>query len=158
MFARNLRVVRGGARNFSASALRRKVEEDVSSARFHDLLQNTKGGKPLLVDFYADWCQPCKLLSPVLKKLASTPQLTGNNEVDLATIDVDKYVDLAQQYNVGGPLCLRRSSHADSCDADGDRLQERQAGERVYRRAPRGPDCRLYQGSLDGPCDVGRNL
>ncbi|KAA1469213.1 thioredoxin-like protein [Dentipellis sp. KUC8613] len=56
----------------------------------------------VLVDFYAEWCNPCKILSPILEKLAadeSTKSGTGR-AVDLVTIDTDAEVGLAAQFDV----------------------------------------------------------
>ncbi|WFD23186.1 hypothetical protein MEQU1_001874 [Malassezia equina] len=87
------------ARTFSTTLLRRKIEENISGARLQELLQN-QGSKPLLVDFYAEWCGPCKMLSPILHKLATTPDLVGGKELDLVTIDVDHHMETAQQYGL----------------------------------------------------------
>ena len=46
----------------------------------------------VLVDFYASWCGPCKMLGPILEKLSS--------EFDIVKIDVDEYPDLAREYGV----------------------------------------------------------
>ena len=48
-----------------------------------------------LVDFYATWCGPCKMMGPVLDELAST-----RCEVSIAKVDVDKLQPLAQKYGV----------------------------------------------------------
>lgn len=87
-------------RTFATSNVRRRIEENISGARLEQLLKEQKGGKPLLVDFVADWCGPCKMLSPILHKLASTPNLVDGKEIDLVTIDVDQHVDTAQKYGV----------------------------------------------------------
>ncbi|ORX72632.1 thioredoxin [Linderina pennispora] len=50
---------------------------------------------PTLVDFYANWCQPCKMLSPVLTKAVET-----DGRVNLAKINVDENLDLAHDYKV----------------------------------------------------------
>ncbi|THE63518.1 thioredoxin [Salinadaptatus halalkaliphilus] len=50
----------------------------------------------VLVDFYADWCGPCKMLEPVLEDLASETAAT------VATVDVDQQQQLAGDYGVRG--------------------------------------------------------
>jgi thioredoxin 1 len=52
--------------------------------------------KPILIDFYADWCAPCQWLTPILAELE--PQLVGKAEI--IKIDIDKHPDLAKQYGV----------------------------------------------------------
>ena len=51
---------------------------------------------PVLVDFYADWCGPCRMLAPVLDRLAAELGATGK----VCKINVDEQPDLAQQYGV----------------------------------------------------------
>lgn len=48
-----------------------------------------------LVDFYATWCGPCRMLHPVLEKLAST-----RSEVDYKQIDVDTAPNISKEYGV----------------------------------------------------------
>ena len=55
-----------------------------------------KSKTPVLVDFYADWCPPCKALSPTLDKLAT--ELKG--QLRIVKIDVDASRDLASQFNI----------------------------------------------------------
>lgn len=53
---------------------------------------------PVLVDFFATWCGPCKMLSPVLKEVK---EALGDN-VSIIKIDVDKNQELAATYQVRG--------------------------------------------------------
>jgi len=52
-------------------------------------------GKITIVDFYADWCGPCRRISPVLEKIAE-----GNSDIALRKVNIDKQRDLAKEYNV----------------------------------------------------------
>lgn len=51
--------------------------------------------KTVLVDFFATWCGPCKMLSPLVDELAA-----AHPEVKVCKIDVDQSPDLAQQFQV----------------------------------------------------------
>ncbi len=57
-----------------------------------------KGETPVLVDFYADWCGPCKTLAPILKDAKSSL----GDKVKIVKIDVDKNQELSSQYQVRG--------------------------------------------------------
>jgi thioredoxin 1 len=52
--------------------------------------------KPVLIDFYADWCGPCKTMSPVIQEVAKT--VTGKARV--VKINIDKNMDAARSYGI----------------------------------------------------------
>jgi len=60
---------------------------------FKDLIN---GAGPVLVDFAADWCQPCKIQKPILHNPASEE----GDKIKIITIDVDKNPSVAQKYKV----------------------------------------------------------
>ncbi|MBK8805301.1 MAG: thioredoxin [Bacteroidales bacterium] len=58
--------------------------------------ETINGNLPVLVDFYADWCGPCKMMGPILQRLAA--DLEGKAKI--LKIDVDKNPQAAQKYGV----------------------------------------------------------
>lgn len=67
--------------------------QPVTQAEFD---QKVGGPLPLAVDFFAEWCGPCKMLSPVIESLA--PEFAG--KLDIVKVDIDAEQDLAQKYGV----------------------------------------------------------
>lgn len=70
------------------------MELKLNSENFEKEVLNSN--EPVLVDFYADWCGPCKMMAPVVEELAG--ELEGKAKV--GKINVDENQDLAMKYNV----------------------------------------------------------
>ena len=74
-----------------------KVADHVSILTLTDknFQQQTKN-KVVLVDFWAEWCAPCKMMAPVLNEVAG--DLTGSSHV--GKLNIEQYKSMAQQFNV----------------------------------------------------------
>jgi thioredoxin 1 len=57
---------------------------------------------PVIVDFYADWCGPCKMLSPIFEELSA--DYAG--KLKFAKLNTDTAQQIAQEYQVSGIPCL----------------------------------------------------
>jgi len=71
-----------------------KATIQVTEANFETEVLNST--QPVIVDFYADWCGPCKMIAPALEEIAS--ELQG--KVKIAKVNVDEEAALAQRYKV----------------------------------------------------------
>lgn len=64
-------------------------------SKFSELVNSDK---PVLIDFYAEWCGPCKSMPPILKEVSKELK----DEVRILKIDVDKNPALAQKLQIQG--------------------------------------------------------
>ena len=71
---------------------------DVDAGNFQQVVIEGSRQVPVLVDFWAEWCGPCRILKPILEKLAEEFQ----GRFILAKVDSDKNQDIAAQYGVRG--------------------------------------------------------
>lgn len=55
-----------------------------------------KGDKPAIIDFYADWCGPCRMLSPIIEKVSQT----YSGKVDIYKVDTEASPDLAAMFGI----------------------------------------------------------
>ena len=66
--------------------------ENITKANF-DAVNN--GEKPLLIDFWATWCGPCKMIAPVVEKVAAE-----RSDIVVAKCDVDSEPELANRFGI----------------------------------------------------------
>jgi thioredoxin 1 len=69
-----------------------KVTDDT----FQDLVLSSSHGKAVLVDFWAEWCPPCHMLSPVLDEIAAEL----SDKLIVAKVNVDENPHIAQRYGI----------------------------------------------------------
>ena len=72
------------------------MAEEVTVTRANFDAEVMKSAVPVVADFWAEWCGPCKMIAPVLKDLARDYK----DKIKIAKIDVDAEGELAQQFNI----------------------------------------------------------
>ena len=70
------------------------AELKITAANFENEVLNSD--KPILLDFYADWCGPCKMLAPVVHEIAEENAGT----LKVGKINVDEQMELAMRFQV----------------------------------------------------------
>lgn len=72
---------------------------EVNKENFDD--EVLKSEKKVLVDFYADWCGPCKMIKPIIEEIAEK-----NDDVKVASVNIEDEEELVEKYNVSSIPCL----------------------------------------------------
>lgn len=73
-----------------------KFEREIESAQFNEMVIKASHRTPVVVDFYATWCEPCQYLTPLLSDM--TDQYQG--QFLLAKVDTDRNKDLTHEYGI----------------------------------------------------------
>ena len=73
--------------------------QEIMSADFEEVV--LKSEKPVLVDFNATWCGPCRMLKPILEEIAEERE-----DVTIVGVDIDQNMDMAEEYGVFSIPCL----------------------------------------------------
>jgi len=86
------------------------MPEELNDKTFETSVLKHKG--VVIVDFWAEWCGPCKMLAPVFEKLSKE----FGDKVKFAKINVDDYSDVAQKYGVMSIPCVIFFKNGDEVD------------------------------------------
>jgi thioredoxin 1 len=70
--------------------------KEINQTEFDELV--VKAAKPVLVDFSAEWCPPCKMLKPVIERMS----LEYGEKMDFFGVDTDNNIELSQKFMISG--------------------------------------------------------
>lgn len=98
------------SRTFFTSALCRVSFNVQDGADFNERVVNS--GIPVVVDFHADWCGPCKILGPRLEKAVAKQE----GKVTMAKVNIDDHTDLALEYEVSAVPTVIAMKNGDIVD------------------------------------------
>ncbi len=106
---------------------------EVDSSNFAEVVLQGSAERPVLVDFWAAWCNPCQMLMPILAKLADEYQ----GQFLLAKVDTDANQDLALQYGVRSLPTVKLFKDGQPVDEFMGALPESAVREFLDRHIPR---------------------
>jgi thioredoxin 1 len=119
-----------------------KLVHELDDATFQDGIN--QGGRPVLVDFWAPWCPPCRALAPTIEAIAE--QFDGR--ADVTKLDIDQNPEMAAAYGIRSiptVLIFRGGQEVDRIVG----LQPRDRYERAWRRpGPRRESFRIRRRSI----------
>ncbi len=78
---------------------RNDSEMEITNKEFNEIINNSH--KLVIVDFFAEWCMPCLMLSPIIDEIAEE-----RKEVKFVKINIDENKEIASQYNISSIPCL----------------------------------------------------
>lgn len=128
---------------------------DVTAANFQQVVLDAPQNVPVLVDFWATWCGPCKALKPILEKLAEEYQ----GKFILAKIETDANPELANQFGIRGVPNVKAFLNGDLVDEFSGALPEGQVRAFIERLIPSpGEELRLQALDAYGRGDAAEAL
>jgi thioredoxin 1 len=68
----------------------------VTDNTFENQVIEASNAKPVLVDFWAEWCGPCKMLTPLVEQIAAE----NADKLDVVKVDVDANIQVGQRYQI----------------------------------------------------------
>ncbi|MEJ2693366.1 MAG: thioredoxin [Candidatus Thiodiazotropha sp.] len=126
---------------------------DVTAENFQQIVLQTSMSRPVLVDFWAEWCNPCKALMPTLAKLADEYQ----GKFILAKVNTEEQQQLATHFGIRSIPCVKLFFNGQMADEFMGALPEAEVRSFIDKYIPRESDGllaeaeqRLAQGDSDG--------
>jgi putative thioredoxin len=126
---------------------------DVTAENFQQIVLQTSMSRPVLVDFWAEWCNPCKALMPTLAKLADEYQ----GKFILAKVNTEEQQQLATHFGIRSIPCVKLFFNGQMADEFMGALPEAEVRSFIDKYIPRESDGllaeaeqRLAQGDPDG--------
>lgn len=125
---------------------------DVTAENFRQVVLETSMSKPVLVDFWAEWCNPCKALMPTLAKLADEYQ----GKFILAKVNTEQQQQLAAHFGIRSIPCVKLFRNGQMADEFMGALPEAEIRSFLNKHIPRESDGLLAQAEqllLQGDAD-----
>lgn len=85
-----------------ATAKNQSKDDIPTAVKLDNNVISATNGKGIVVDFYADWCPPCRNMAPIFHEFATK----YGNSLNFVSINVDKYGELSEKYNVSSIPCF----------------------------------------------------
>lgn len=117
---------------------------DVTLQNFQQVLLEGSKEKLVIIDFWADWCEPCKQLMPVLEKLAGE----YNDQVILAKINCDDQQELAMQFGIRSLPTVAFFKNGEPVDSFGGVKTEGEIREILNKHLPSPSDNLIQQAQV----------
>jgi thioredoxin 1 len=90
-----------------------------------ELKQKIENGEKLLVDFYTEWCGPCRMMKPIFEKISEQFR-NKNSDIQLYTMNVEKNRDIAVEYGVRAVPTIKVFNNGEVVDTKTGAQQETQ--------------------------------
>ncbi len=74
----------------------KRIMENITDANFQETI--SKSDSPVIVDFWAEWCMPCKMITPVLEEIAED----YDGKIQIMKMNIDENPDTPQQFGITG--------------------------------------------------------
>lgn len=96
-----------------------------------ELQEKIKNGEKIIVDFYTDWCGPCKMMKPIFERV-SKQFINENSDVQLYTMNAEKNPEISTMYGVRAVPTIKTFNNGNVVESKTGILMEIQIKELAY--------------------------